>query len=125
MEIGDIPKELRQISHRKELGQSVTLTGPYSPLKANHSSCHYATKMRRVQLANDSINSAGLEEETMKTGVLCGLGFHPVSNTSLYPDHDMDKAFDVNISTEDLVRVRSSIHFFDLFASTSLDQWNS
>jgi hypothetical protein len=41
----------------------------------------------------------------MKTGVLCGLGFNPVTNTSLYPDHDMDIAFDVQISTEDLVRV--------------------
>jgi hypothetical protein len=41
----------------------------------------------------------------MKTGVLCGLGFNPVTNTSLYPDHDMDIGFDVQISTEDLVRV--------------------
>ncbi len=45
------------------------------------------------------------EEGKMKTGVLCGLGFNPVTNTSLYPDHDMDIAFDVQISTEDLVRV--------------------
>jgi hypothetical protein len=41
----------------------------------------------------------------MKNGVLCGLGFNPVTNTSLYPDHDMDIGFDVQISTEDLVRV--------------------
>lgn len=41
----------------------------------------------------------------MKTGVLCGLGFNPVTNTSLYPDHDMDIGFDVQITTEDLVRV--------------------
>ena len=41
----------------------------------------------------------------MKTGVLCGLGYNPVTNTSLYPDHDMDIGFDVQISTEDLVRV--------------------
>ena len=37
---------------------SVTLTGPSSPLEAKHFSSHYATKMRRVQLDNDSINSA-------------------------------------------------------------------
>ena len=46
----------------------------------------------------------------MKTGVLCGLGFNPVTNTSLYPDHDMDIGFDVQVSTEDLVRVCQS-HF--------------
>lgn len=45
------------------------------------------------------------EEGKMKTGVLCGLGFNPVTNTSLYPDHDMDIGFDVQITTEDLVRV--------------------
>jgi hypothetical protein len=39
------------------------LLGPYSPLEANHSSCHYGTKMRRVQIDGDSINSVGLEEE--------------------------------------------------------------
>ncbi|CAF4441572.1 unnamed protein product, partial [Adineta steineri] len=118
---------------------------------ANHSSCHYATKMRRVQIDGDSVNSIGLEEEQhcnyrrllvaygvhlsqtrqivslrhttlmpsirglpaliamifsptielrldeegkMKTGVLCGLGFNPVTNTSLYPDHDIDIGFD-------------------------------
>ena len=40
-----------------------------------------------------------------KTGVLCDLGFNPVKNTSLYPGHDTDIGFDVQISTEDLVRV--------------------
>ena len=48
----------------------------------------------------------------MKTGVLCGLGFNPVTNTSLYPDHDIDIGFDVQISTEDLVRVCFIFHFF-------------
>lgn len=47
------------------------------------------------------------EEGKMKTGVLCGLGFNPVTNTSLYPDHDIDIGFDVQISTDDLVRVCS------------------
>ncbi|CAF1670420.1 unnamed protein product [Rotaria magnacalcarata] len=162
VQIIDIPKELCEVYERKEIGQPVTLTGPYSPLEANHSSCHYATKMRRVQIDGESINSVGLEEEQhcnyrrllvafgvhlsqtrqivslrhttlmpsirglpaliamifaptielrldeegkMKTGVLCGLGFNPVTNTSLYPDHDMDIGFDVQISTEDLVRI--------------------
>jgi ATP-dependent RNA helicase TDRD9 len=57
----------------------------------------------------------------MKTGVLCGLGFNPVTNTSLYPDHDMDIAFDVQISTEDLVRV-SFLSFSSLLKDLNLDQ---
>lgn len=76
----DVPKELCQVYQRKEIGQPVTLTGwiyidfflindffvsvgPYSPLEANYSACHYATKMRRVQIDGESINSVGLEEE--------------------------------------------------------------
>ena len=165
----------------------VCFAGPYSPLEANYSACHYATKMRRVQIDGESINSVGLEEEQdcnyrrllvafgvhlsqtrqivalrhttlmpsirglpaliamifsptielrfpsfktkkqlrrhflsfrvdeegkMRTGVLCGLGFNPVTNTSLYPDHDMDIAFDVQITTEDLVRVFIQLFFF-------------
>jgi len=35
----------------------------------------------------------------MKTGVLCGLEYNPVTNTSLYLDHDMNIGFDVQIST--------------------------
>lgn len=161
-EIIDVPKELCQVYQRKEIGQPVTLTGPYSPLESSHSSCHYATKMRRVQIDGESVNSVGLEEEQhcnyrrllvafgvhlsqtrqivslrhttlmppirglpalismifaptielrldeegkTKTGVLCGLGFNPFTNTSLYPDHDMDIGFDVQMSTEDLVRI--------------------
>jgi hypothetical protein len=34
---------------------------------------------------------------------LGGGGFHPVNNTSLYPGNDIDMAFDLNISPEDLV----------------------
>jgi hypothetical protein len=149
-------------------------------LEGSHSSCHYATKTRRVQINGESVNCVGLEEEHQcqyrrllvacgvqlsqtrqlvslrhtslmpsirglptlvailfaptielrlsretsdvthkrthlfrldeqrqtKSGVLCGLGFNPVTNTSLYPDHDMDMAFDVHVSTEDIVRVR-------------------
>jgi hypothetical protein len=33
------------------------------PLEANHSSCHYATKIHRSQIDGESINSVGLEEE--------------------------------------------------------------
>jgi hypothetical protein len=33
------------------------------PLEANHSSCHYATKMRRAQIDGESINLVGLEEQ--------------------------------------------------------------
>lgn len=59
------------------------------------------------------------EEGKTKTGVLCGLGANPITNTSLYPDHDMDIAFDVQITTEDLVRVCLirclSVFCFDTF----------
>jgi hypothetical protein len=41
----------------------------------------------------------------MKTGVLFGLGFNPVTNIFLDRDHYMDIGFDVQISTEDLVRI--------------------
>ncbi|CAF1219814.1 unnamed protein product [Adineta ricciae] len=44
-----------------------------------------------------------LDEGQLKTCVLCGLDFNPVTNTSLYLDHDMDIGFDVQISTEDLI----------------------
>jgi hypothetical protein len=59
------------------------------------------------------------EKGKMKTGVFCGLGFNPVTNTSLYPNHDMDIGFDVQVSTEDLVRVCQS-HFSLLLAYLSL-----
>ena len=35
---------------------------------------------------------------TRLTGALCGLGFNPVTNQSLYPVHDMEISFDTEIS---------------------------
>ncbi|CAF0984305.1 unnamed protein product [Didymodactylos carnosus] len=158
----DVPKELCEIYERKEIGQPITLTGPFTPLEANHSSCHSATKNRRVQIDGDSVNSVGLEEEphsnfrrllvavgvhlsqtrqvvslrhttlmpsirglpaliamlfaptielrvdeerTKKIGVLCGLGYDPQTDEALYPDHDMDIAFDVHMTTDDLTDI--------------------
>ncbi|CAF0742911.1 unnamed protein product [Rotaria sordida] len=63
IQVINVQKELCEVYERKEIDQPVTLIGPYSPLEANHSSCHYATKMRRVQIDDESINSVGLEEE--------------------------------------------------------------
>jgi hypothetical protein len=51
----------------------------------------------------------------MKTGVLCGGAFHPMSNISLNLDDQMDIDLDWKSSTEDLVHslpssLRQSIH---------------
>ncbi|CAF0763658.1 unnamed protein product [Rotaria sordida] len=130
IQVINVQKELCEVYERKEIDQPVTLIGPYSPLEANHSSCHYATKMRRVQIDDESINSVGLEEEQhchyrcllvafdvhlSQTRQIVSLRhtilmpsireFNPVTNTSLYPDYDMDIGFDVQISTEALVRI--------------------
>ncbi|CAF1616190.1 unnamed protein product, partial [Didymodactylos carnosus] len=45
------------------------------------------------------------EERTKKIGVLCGLGYDPQTDEALYPDHDMDIAFDVHMTTDDLTDI--------------------
>ncbi|XP_007986155.1 ATP-dependent RNA helicase TDRD9 [Chlorocebus sabaeus] len=39
------------------------------------------------------------------TGVLCGLGWNPTTGASILPEHDMELAFDVQLSVEDVVEV--------------------
>lgn len=39
------------------------------------------------------------------TGALCGLGWSPASGTPVLPEHDMELAFDVRLSVEDVVEV--------------------
>lgn len=36
------------------------------------------------------------------TGALCGLGYHPTTKNSLFPDHDLSIYFDVDITMDDL-----------------------
>ena len=38
------------------------------------------------------------EHRTRLTGALCGLGYDPETNQSLFPEHDMEIAFDTEIS---------------------------
>ncbi|XP_060037067.1 ATP-dependent RNA helicase TDRD9 isoform X1 [Erinaceus europaeus] len=39
------------------------------------------------------------------TGMLCGLGWHPVSGTPILPEHDIELAFDVQFTVEDVVEI--------------------
>lgn len=40
------------------------------------------------------------------TGALCGLGWSPATGAPILPEHDMELAFDVRFSVEDVVEVR-------------------
>ncbi|XP_016070378.1 PREDICTED: putative ATP-dependent RNA helicase TDRD9 [Miniopterus natalensis] len=47
------------------------------------------------------------------TGVLCGLGWNPTTGAPILPEHDMELAFDVQFSVEDVVEInilRASIN---------------
>ncbi|KAM5274365.1 ATP-dependent RNA helicase TDRD9 [Ctenodactylus gundi] len=39
------------------------------------------------------------------TGVLCGLGWNPVTAAPILPEHDMELAFDVQFSVEDVIEI--------------------
>ncbi|XP_057589558.1 ATP-dependent RNA helicase TDRD9 [Hippopotamus amphibius kiboko] len=39
------------------------------------------------------------------TGVLCGLGWNPTTGAPILPEHDMELAFDVQFSVEDIVEI--------------------
>ncbi|KAM9201779.1 ATP-dependent RNA helicase TDRD9 [Dugong dugon] len=39
------------------------------------------------------------------TGVLCGLGWNPTTGTPILPEHDIELAFDVQFSVEDIVEI--------------------
>lgn len=38
--------------------------------------------------------------------MLCGLGWNPTTGAPLLPEHDMELAFDVQFSVEDVIEVR-------------------
>ncbi|XP_021956127.1 ATP-dependent RNA helicase TDRD9 [Folsomia candida] len=46
-------------------------------------------------------------DQTRYTGCVSGLGTDPLETNSVYPDHDMEVIFDVNIDNEDLDRINS------------------
>lgn len=39
------------------------------------------------------------------TGVLCGLGWNPTTGSPILPEHDIELAFDVQFTVEDIVEV--------------------
>ncbi|XP_015515166.1 probable ATP-dependent RNA helicase spindle-E [Neodiprion lecontei] len=47
-------------------------------------------------------------------GALCGLGFDPETNRSLFPDHDMNVVFDVEISLDDLQNINRLRHWMNM-----------
>ncbi|OCT68434.1 hypothetical protein XELAEV_18039735mg [Xenopus laevis] len=60
------------------------------------------------------------------TGVLCGLGWHHESGTPIWPEHDIELAFDVHFSVDDLVKInllRSTIN--KVFHQNYTDSLNS
>ncbi len=92
-----MPKELCETYGRKDIGQPVTLTSAidsssnnayvklfvfdifrslFTIAEANHSSCHYATKLRWVQIDGDSVNSVSLQEQSNYRSLLIPLGVH-------------------------------------------------
>lgn len=54
---------------------------------------------------------------TYYTGALCGLGFDPVTKISLFPEHDIELHFDVEITMSDLqfVSILSKIFFLFVY----------
>ena len=118
MEIGDIPEELGQsvpILPWKRIISHVTMPERYvkcnwttDRLPSTHDVDVFDSRSSRPQ----QISSSRVDDEgTMNTGVLSGGEFRSVSNTSLYPDDQMDMAFDLNISF---------IHILHLFANQSI-----
>lgn len=51
---------------------------------------------------------------TYYTGALCGLGFDPSTGESLFPEHDLQIIFDVEITMNDLQMVRH-LKYFNVF----------
>jgi len=52
---------------------------------------------------------------TYYTGALCGLGYNRITGKSLFPKHDLEIIFDVEITMNDLRMVRFLI--FKIFTS--------
>ncbi|XP_012273782.1 probable ATP-dependent RNA helicase spindle-E [Orussus abietinus] len=54
-------------------------------------------------------------------GALCGLGSHPVTKTSIFPEHDMTVAFDVEITIDDLQDINRLRHWMNMGIHTNSD----
>ncbi|CAL7951071.1 unnamed protein product [Xylocopa violacea] len=48
------------------------------------------------------------------TGALCGLGFDPVTKRSIFPEHDMEVLFDVEITIDDLQYINRLRHWMNI-----------
>lgn len=51
---------------------------------------------------------------TYYTGALCGLGYDPVTKTSIFPEHDIELIFDVEITLEDLQYINRLRHWINI-----------
>ncbi|XP_056089120.1 ATP-dependent RNA helicase TDRD9 [Rhinichthys klamathensis goyatoka] len=47
------------------------------------------------------------EERTCFTGALCGLGWNPISQEAMLPEHDIELAFDVKFDIEDITEINA------------------
>ncbi|KAG7200201.1 hypothetical protein KM043_000633 [Ampulex compressa] len=47
-------------------------------------------------------------------GALCGLGYHPATGTSIFPEHDMEIMFDVEITMDDLQEINKLRHWISM-----------
>ncbi|KAG9336632.1 hypothetical protein JZ751_002979 [Albula glossodonta] len=47
------------------------------------------------------------EERTCFTGALCGLGWNPLTQEGIMPEHDMELAFDVKFDVEDITEINA------------------
>ncbi|XP_043272288.1 probable ATP-dependent RNA helicase spindle-E [Venturia canescens] len=61
----------------------------------------------RIELRRNRMN-------TRYIGALCGLGYHPLTKNSLFPDHDLPIHFDVDISMDDLQEVNRLRYWMNL-----------
>ncbi|CAL1265541.1 unnamed protein product [Larinioides sclopetarius] len=54
-------------------------------------------------------------------GALCGLGYDPVTKESLYPDHDIELAFDIELNIEDIREINVVRMGFNLLLHSDCD----
>ncbi|GFW11949.1 ATP-dependent RNA helicase TDRD9 [Trichonephila clavipes] len=61
------------------------------------------------------------KERTSYTGALCGLGFDPVTGESIYADHDIELAFDIEITLDDIREINAIRMGFNLLLNSEND----
>ncbi|GBM12799.1 ATP-dependent RNA helicase TDRD9 [Araneus ventricosus] len=54
-------------------------------------------------------------------GALCGLGYDPITKESLYPDHDIELAFDIELNIEDIREINAIRMGFNLLLHSDCD----